>query len=227
MFSPDASFVTNRRFNIACAARSIYDIGFAFSKKEKGNSICYRINQFFFSKVDEKQTNSKATRALKIKVVLYHLFFFFSQGLFCTFLFSLQDRQAKLKIYTNSKFLKVKCSISNVAVIYSESVGNTLILKKKVFYMRHIFGNALCINMTLYFNIFVVSIVFPLKGGVHQLSFFVKKVYALISISSIHFAIMMLLFLFQCIRMLQKTTLQPSSRQGKHNRFLRNKNLAL
>ncbi|ORE17676.1 hypothetical protein BCV71DRAFT_235589 [Rhizopus microsporus] len=78
--------VRGKRFNIACAARSIYDIGFAFSKKEK-----------------------------------------------------------------------VKCSISNVAVIYSESVGNTLILKKKVFYMRHIFGNALCINMTLYFNIFVLT----------------------------------------------------------------------
>lgn len=41
--------------------------------------------------------------------------------------------------------------------------------------MRHILGSALCTNMTLYSNIFVVSIVFPLKGGVHQPSFFFKK----------------------------------------------------
>lgn len=41
--------------------------------------------------------------------------------------------------------------------------------------MRHILGSALCTNMTLYSNIFAVSIVFPLKGGVHQSSFFFKN----------------------------------------------------
>lgn len=62
--------------------------------------------------------------------------------------------------------------------------------------MRHILGSALCTNMTLYSNIFAVSMVFPLKGGVHQSSFFFKKIHALISISSIHFVIMTLLLLF-------------------------------